>query len=256
MVNGSAMKLLALLLFFPAAVFGQNDSLRLHRISVGVIYSPDYCYRTLKADASVKFIADERNDYEIPEYGFTTGLSLLIHAGKRLTFETGIQYSDKGYQTKKFDMTWNQPAPSLPEKVSYHYHYNYFDIPFTVSYLFAGSKGVPLHFMKKIMRKGPVSDIGFFISGGASANVFLRQQATATFGYSDGHTSDTKLGGNDFDRINPAFTGGIGMSYFITSRLHTRIEPVFRYSITPIKNLPIKEHLYSAGVNAGIYYTL
>jgi hypothetical protein len=151
-------ELIVLLGMLPLVVFGQ-DTTGTGKVLVGITYSPDYCYRTLRSDTSVQFVADVRNTSEIPVFGFTTGLSLVFQTEKRWTFETGIQYSRKGMQSKKADLIWGQPDPSLPTKVSINYRFDYLDIPFKVGYSFAqiGNK------------------LSFFASAGISANIFSRK---------------------------------------------------------------------------------
>jgi hypothetical protein len=196
----------------------------------------------LRSDTSVQFVVDVRNTSEIPVFGFTTGLSLVFQTEKRWTFETGIQYSRKGMQSKKADLIWGQPDPSLPTKVSINYRFDYLDIPFKVGYSFAqiGNK------------------LSFFASAGISANIFLKERSAITLEYSDGRTDTQKLTPQlgDPSRLNVAAMVGIGTSFSLGNRLHFRIEPVFRHTITPIADTPVKTYLYSAGVNAGVYFRL
>lgn len=255
------MKLLFVLLStLPLVAFCQKDSTKTRGVVFGITYSPDYCFRTLKPDGSeiAQTIANRRNADEKPVFGFTTGLSVLFPVSTRFIFETGVHYSSKGEQTKKFDLVWPQPDPSLPVKISSVHHYNYLDIPFKAQFLFARSRMVPLKFLKKVMRgKVSGSDIGFFVSGGFSANVFLNESNTSTSEYSDGHVDTQKSYLYDgLSRVNIAAIAGIGMKYFIAQRISIRIEPVFRHSITPILDAPIKQYLWSAGVNAGLCFSL
>src|SRR4051812_48865989 len=95
--------LLVLLTFLPLITLCQtSDTTKSKKISIGVMYSPDYCYRTLKPDASEisKAIVETRDNFEIPKFGFTTGLSFIYQLNKKLSLETGLQFSDKGEKTK------------------------------------------------------------------------------------------------------------------------------------------------------------
>ena len=238
------MKLfLIFLTFFPLTIFCQStDTTKTKRIAIGLTFSPDYCYRKLSPDATSQWIADSRDNLEIPKFGFTTGLSLLFQLNKRLTFETGLQYSNKGEKTKSYSLTWNtpsgQPDPALPTKNTFIYHYNYLDIPVKVNY--------------NILTKR----LKFFVSGGISTNVFLFQKTTSILEYSDGRTETNNSTGSGLSRINFAVLAGLGINYDLTSRLTFRIEPTYRRSITSIINAPIKGYLYSAGINTGIYFKL
>ena len=96
--NSTTMKLiLTFLILFPLITFCQNkDTLKTKRIAIGVVFSPDYSYRTLKPYSSSNLIAELRDSLEIPKFGFTTGLNLLLQLNKRLTLEAGLQFSNKG----------------------------------------------------------------------------------------------------------------------------------------------------------------
>ena len=63
------------------------------KLLIGLTFSPDYCYRTLTGFA---LVVNNRNETEIPKYGFTAGLAMTYKLKNRLLFETGLQFSDKG----------------------------------------------------------------------------------------------------------------------------------------------------------------
>jgi len=89
--------ILTFLILFPLITFCQNkDTLKTKRIAIGIVFSPDYSYRTLKPNSSSNWIAEFRNSLEIPKFGFTTGLNFLLQLNKRLTLEAGLQFSNKG----------------------------------------------------------------------------------------------------------------------------------------------------------------
>jgi opacity protein-like surface antigen len=234
---------LIFLTLLPSTLFCQSTEMtKTKRISIGLTFSPDYCYRKLSPDATSQWIADSRDSLEIPKFGFTTGFGLLFQITKRLTLETGLQYSNKGEKTKSYSSTWFppsvQPDPSLPVKNAFIYHYNYLDIPLKVNY--------------NILTKR----LKFFVSGGISTNVFLFQQITSRVEYGDGSTVTNNSISNGLSRINLAVVAGLGINYDVTNRLTIRIEPTYRRSITSIINAPIKGYLYSAGINTGIYLNL
>ena len=137
------MKLvLAFLTLFPVTAFSQNNNNTItKRIQFGLTFSPDFCYRTLKPDASnsSKSIADSRDRLEIPKFGFTTGWSLLLQLNKRVTVETGLQFSDKGEKKKQTTLISLPPDPG-PINHTTAYHYNYFDIPMEMNYCFSISR--------------------------------------------------------------------------------------------------------------------
>jgi len=225
----------------PIRAFCQITDNSAAGIAIGFIFSPDYCYRTLKPDAIDKWIADNRDSMEIPKFGFTTGASLLYKVSEHFTFETGLQYSDKGEKTKWFsDFIYNTPDPSIPTRIKYIVHYYYLDIPVKVNY----------YLLTKRLK--------YFISGGVSANIFLGQTTTSIGEFSDGHTEErpSSHGLSAASTINIAIIAGMGIQYSLNEKLSLRIEPTYRRSLTAFVNAPIKGYLYSTGVNLALYYKL
>jgi len=226
------------LTFLPLISFCQNsDTPNAKKIAIVLTFSPDYCYRTLKSDASSKWIADSRDTFEIPKFGYTAGLNLALNISKRITIETGLLYSDKGEKTKKYDLIWGQPNPDLPIKNTFIYHYIYLDIPIKINYYLFTQRAK------------------LFITAGISPNIFITQKTTSILEYSDGHTkTNSSTADNGFSKIDLTFIAGFGVSYDLTNRITLKIEPTFRRSIIPISTAPVKEYLYSMGLNTGIYF--
>ena len=218
--------------------FGQtSDVVSTKKISLGVIFSPDYCYRSLNSETSNQWIVDSRDSIEIPKYGFTTGLSLLLEPWNRISFETGLHYSNKGEKTKTIELYPAEPGPALPtNRIRFIYHYYYLDIPIKVNY---------------IVLKGKVK---IFVSAGFSTNIYLYQRTKVIFDGSDETSSSSSSG--ELSRLNFAVLIGGGIDYIINNRLNFKLEPIFRRSITPIVDAPIKQYQYSIGANFGLYYKL
>lgn len=239
------MKLVLLfLVIIPLTIVSQNtDSTKARKISIGVTYSPDYCYRILKSDNASQWIANYRDSIEIPKFGFTTGLNISIKIRKRISLAAGVLFSDKGEMTKPQTLIWGTPRgqtdPTLPIKNKFIYHYRYLDIPIKINY----------HVL--------VKRLSVYVTAGISTNIFLSQEVASVQEYSDGHTSKkTSSSISGFDRINLAAIAGVGFGYDITKRIYCKIEPVYRRSITPIIYAPIKGYFYSLGLNTGLYVNL
>lgn len=240
------MRLLILLTIIPLTTLCQtSDRVETQKLSIGISFSPDYCYRTLEPDASSKWIADGRDSIEIPKFGYTTGINIALKLNKRITLEMGLLYSNKGERTKTLTTVWvtlsGQPNlnQALPMKITYFYHYIYLDIPIKANYYILTQR------------------VKLFVSAGISPNIFLKQSVTAIYEYPDEHTSTRETSKNEgFSRINLAFTTGLGLGYDLTKKLYLKIEPTYQRSITTIIDAPIKGYLYSVGLNTGIYYIL
>jgi hypothetical protein len=75
--------------------------------------------------------------------------------------------------------------------------------------------------------------------------------------YRDGHSETNKSStSSDLRTISLTAIAGLGFSYDVTNRIYFKIEPVGRCSMIPIVAAPIKEYLYSIGVNVGVYYRM
>jgi hypothetical protein len=108
---------------------GQNaDTTRLGKKSIGVLFSPDYSFRTLASfnSSSAKWIIAYRDSLEVPNFGYTTGVNFTLSINSSMSLETGFLFSRKGYQSKTYTPVWvlptNTPDPLLPMLPSdFHY---------------------------------------------------------------------------------------------------------------------------------------
>lgn len=209
---------------------------------IGLVFSADACYRTLSAssaDFTASSIMDRRNGYEKPRTGFTTGFSYVYGFG-RFAVETGAQYSSKGEQTEFMELRYQMPEPGLPTKAKITYQYNYLDVPFKLLYNFKLAK------------------INFFVSSGASANIFLYDKNIILQQYENGDIKrKTEKNIHDYNPVNFAAMASFGAELpLLNDKVRLRIEPIYRQSVTSIIDAPIKSYLYSAGINAGIFVGL
>jgi hypothetical protein len=236
-----------LFVFIQLVAFGQaDDSDKENKISIGIIYSPDYCFRILKPDDSemAKFMVDYYNTTQSHTIGFTSGLSLNYKLNKKIQFESGILLSEKGYKDKRGYEGIHQYDPYPYRVYSTTYDYLYFiEIPLKVNY-FVTSKKIKIYF-----------------TGGVSNSIFFKSGIIIKDTYADGteKTINHKFRPrSDIKNINLATTVGFGFFYSFTNRLSIRVEPTCRYFLTSdTKNsTDIKEHLYSFGINTGIFFNL
>jgi len=216
---------------------GQEDELKFKKsILLGLTFSPNYCYRTLRYDQSDEDFANYRNEIEIPKFGFTTGINSIFRFNKSLAIELGMLFSDKGQQTKKIEITQEDPDNTIPDNIHNSWHYYYIDIPIKLNYFII---------------KG---NLNLFVSPGISGNIFLTQKRVKSeFNPDNEYTYFMSEG---FNKLNIAIILGAGLDYLITKKLNLRFEPIFRYSLTPLDNFKIKRYQYSIGANFGIYYKM
>lgn len=218
------------------ALANSGDSTKPEKAQLGVIVSPDYCYRSLKANADGKWMADIRDTMEIPKVGYSLGVNMAYALSERFTFEIEALFSNKGENTKKYDLG-NTPFPYVLSKsaISYKKSYYYLDVPLKLNY--AISKG----------------KVKFYLTGGASINTFLGQSTIITTDASNG-TETSYIGKSQpkFQKINVAIIAGLGLNYALTDKYLIRVEPVYKRSINSIIDAPIKSYLYTVGINFGL----
>lgn len=236
------MKPICIFLVLFSFFNSQAQQTKKDEILIGYNFSSDYNYRTLKNNdgkSSNDAIIKSRNEFEIFRFGYTTGLNLCLNASKNWAFETGIQYSNNGYQTKELDLSFETPNETLPTKAKFIYSYQYLGIPIRARFSFG----------KKNLR---------FISGiGVLTNFLVNAKTKIKYGYLSGREeSKTESTKSNFKKINIVPAISFGVDYKICSNIHLMAEPTFRYSLLNTKDAPITENLWNMGLNIGLYYGL
>ncbi len=237
------MKLLIILLssLLSFTAIGQGNK-KEKKITIGYSFSPDYSFRTLKNDgsnSSTDLVIDLRNDIEKAKLGYTTGFNLTLPISKFFSFETGIQYANRGYKTKEQQLTFPTPDPIIVDRIIINYSYQYIGIPLMAKFSFGKTKA------------------RFISSAGFITNFLVNSKQTFTLKYSDGTTErenqSSSLGFNKID-ISPVVS--FGVDYKFTDKMHISAEPTFRYGLVKTKDASVKENLWNAGLAFGISYEL
>jgi len=230
-------KLLLLLALVPLLAFGQKaDSLKTHKVSFGLSYSPDVCYRFLAGSADERSLIKLNNAQDRPLYGFTSGINFAYAFNKKIVLEAGAMFSSKGGQTKKIGLVTDSAGPN---SIKYVYHRLYIGLPVKVNInLLTGRAKL-------------------YVTVGVSPDIYICEKTNAITGYPDGHTITYKQTyRKGYTVINLAALAGMGFSYDISKHFYFKLEPVFRCSVIPVDAEPIKEFIYSAGLNTGFFYKL
>ena len=233
--------LMLLLTFLSATTFGQKSN-QGNKISIGYSFSPDYSFRALKngdGNSSTDLVIKSRDDIEKAKFGYTTGLNVSFHFSDLLSFETGVQYSNKGYKTKEQDLTYFPPNPSLPNKATTNYSYQYIGIPLKAKFIFGKSKA------------------RFISSAGFMTNFLINVKQASNYKYPDGKTEKKNQSSTSgFNKIDISPMASIGIDYKLTDKIHLSVEPTFRFGLSKTKDAPLKEKLWNAGLALGISYSL
>lgn len=208
---------------------------------MGLNLSPDYSYRTLKSDGTMfsGSVVSSRNNQEVAKFGYTVGLNIYFNITSRAAFETGIQYSNKGYKTKLMDLVWLQPDPSLPTKGKFIYNISYLDIPAKINLTFGEKK------------------LRFCAGAGLAVNFLIKQTITSIQNYTNGDTKrKTSSSNNNYKKLNLSPIISAGFDYTFNNKNSLKVEPTFRYGILKIIDAPVSENLWNVGLNIGYYFKL
>ena len=211
------------------------------RVQIGINISPDICFRTLEnndGSSTSDIIMKLNNENETFKLGYTAGLNICFNIKKFVGIETGIQYTNKGYQTKMRDLIFAQPDPIAPNKAKFIYNFHCIDIPLKANFTIG----------KKKLR--------FFTSIGLTTNIFIKETQTSVFVYSDRTDRKTYPTIFDYNSVNISPTISVGIDYKINSRMNLRVEPTFRYGVLKIIDAPVTAYLYSGGLNISYYFGL
>ena len=233
-----------LLLLITLSSNGQNTDKKVstadfRRVQIGINFSPDICFRTLKNNygrSTSDLIIKRNNENEIVKFGYTAGLNVCFNIKRFVGIETGIQYSNKGYQTKTIDYTSGQPSPFAPKEGQFIFNFHFIDIPLKVNFTIGKKK------------------VRFFTSVGLTTNIFIKETQTSILKYTDRTDRNTKQTTYDYNRINISPTISLGIDYKINSRMNLRIEPTFRYGVLKIIDAPVTGYLYNGGLNISYYF--
>ena len=231
-----------ILTIFVFSAYGQESStIDFKRVQIGIIVSPDICFRTLKnndgspiSDLTLTY----RNNRETIKIGYTAGLNACFNFKNIIGLETGVQYSNKGYQTKIEDITFGQPDPSLPDKFKYIYDYHYIDIPVKANFTIGKKK------------------VRFFTSIGVTTNILIKYTETCILVYSDHTNRETNSTSFNYNKVNISPTISVGIDYKINNRMNLRVEPTFRFGVLKIIDAPVTGYLYNGGFNISYYFGL
>ncbi len=214
---------------FPIIILSQPiDSLKFKKNNIGLTFSTDYCFRTIKTSAGSEQIFQSIDSIEVPKFGYTVGFNYIRNMSKKISISTGILFSDKGEKTK-------QIYSSKTTIFNYNNKYYYLDIPLKVDYRF---------FNKKIK---------FFMSAGISGNIFLIEKTTQTTGFTSDDVQNNFYNHDGFSNMNMSVLASAGVDFPLINNWIFKIESVYRRSITPISNTPLKKYLYSLGINFGLF---
>lgn len=195
--------------------------------SIGLHFTPTLNYRQLSGDNYGGTIADYRDDAEASRLGFDAGATLRLTRGEHLGLDAGLSFASRGYRVKARPID-----PGFSGDIKTKYRYQFLSIPLQATYAFGTGR------------------LQGFVGGGVSLDFLLGVQTVQTLG--DDTSSSTERAGYLRGNLTPRLTAGL--RYALTPRYRLELAPVAQYSLLASRiHGTVNEHLYSAGVNVGVY---
>ncbi|MGB0887647.1 MAG: outer membrane beta-barrel protein [Vicingaceae bacterium] len=252
-------KILFVIIFVSGSLFAQNDEAKVapsyNKMMIGMSFSPDYAYRTLKSDGSANYLDEiivSRNKNEKAKLGCTFGINFNYNFNRKFGLITGVLISNKGYQLNSSNLRFGNVLmhsrrgfivdpnrPLIPESVKQVLIQHYLDIPFKMIYT---------------VGKG---NTRFISSLGFISSFLIKSKTKSEITYRNGDYQESLVGSyENFKRLNLSASISIGVEKQFKNKSIIRVEPTFRYGLLDIIDAPITAKLWSAGLNVSYYLRL
>ena len=204
----------------------QTDTTKWKKHQIGFTYSPDYNFRFLQADANTTWIKNIADSMEVPKFGYSMGINYALKLGEKTTLNTGVIFSDNGEKTKN-----NVEL----QTVNYTNHYYFVSVPLRIDYTVYSKK------------------VAIYTALGITNNFFINHR---TVMHEDGKKEAIEFNNQkDLMVYNIGGIAGFGMNAKLSDNWFFKVEVLYKQSLTPINNDPVKKWLYAVGPNFGLYYS-
>lgn len=249
------------LVFVSFFAFGQSMENIVPKIGggsilIGVNFSPDYCFRTVKSNSNNiydQYFVNYANENEMPKLGYTTGINICFKRSNKFEIETGLQFSNKGYSTKEF--TGLTYGDMIDPRFGFIYATQLYDAPISIKFRI---NDLYLDVPFRVAVKYGTHKLKFIGGIGITTNIFLKLTQTAIIQYESGKqtrkTSD--YNNTSINKIGFSATASIGVEYQAEKKIVLRAEPTFRYGLMKLYDSAVSTNLWNAGLNVGCYYVL
>jgi hypothetical protein len=218
----------------PLLSFSQSESLA-GKWSAGLHFAPEYSYRSLQSGNDWQSTVEYRDSTEIPSFGFCTGAFFQYRLNKKISFETGLNISDRHYSSEYIDLVMEEDEELRQVKNSHHFYY--LSLPVKGNYnLYEGRASI-------------------YLTATVSFDVYLLGRNVSHLKYADGHVDrNTNRMRSDLSFFNMSGSVGAGVSLPLNERLSIRFEPTYRRTFFPLLDAPVREFSYSFGLDTGVSY--
>jgi hypothetical protein len=204
----------------------QVDTSSFKKHQLGVTYSTDFTFRLLEADTKSMWIKEIADSMEAPKYGYATGIHYSHAIGKKTSLTTGAFFTNNGEKTKNnVDL----------QTVNYTNHFYFISIPVRLDYVFISKK------------------VDIYSTFGLSGNFFIQQKTVMRM--EDKKDAVQFTNRTSLSSFNLGAIAGLGMQAKLADHWLFKLETLYKRSVTPVNNDPIKKWLYALGTNFGLFYS-
>jgi hypothetical protein len=232
------MKNLILFCFltYPFLVFSQSRS------SIDYVISPDFTYRIQQYEGTdfVKTVKELNDKNDLAKIGGHFGIGYNQKLTSKLWLKLGFQISNMGYRRAKQIAMWGNnnnngvfdTTATLSNSIESSYNFNLIHLPIVLRYQFSERKFSP-YFEIGVVPSYLIEGYLNFVNNGQSVK------------------SDLPINGNFAALLH----WGFGANYQLNEKWQLYFQPTIRYQLTT-HSAPIKEHLYTIGIELGARMSL
>ena len=233
-------KTIILLLVIPLSGFCQIHS------SIDFIAGVEYSYRNLNTsskDVTVIRIMENQDNKESGKSNWRIGFNYNRKVANKIFLKTGIRLMSIGYKgEQKTGLRWGSehngmgewiPDPNLAHEIQLIDDYWFFEIPMAGRFEFSEKK------------------LRLFLETGVSPSIYLttRRKSITDIGTNVEFQNNNT---HNFNKFHLVGNLSFGISYSIDENLQIIGQPIFRYHLTKLEEVPIREYLFNYGVEIGI----
>lgn len=218
-----------------------------HKSSLEIIGGAHYSYRTIFSFSNndmTDFTISSRNKRELPNIHYRFGLAYSKQLKPKLYLKSGLIFSDLGYKDKKqtgllseSEILKGMKDPTLPHEIQHFYSYRFIEIPISIR------KEMN---MKKLFP---------YIELGLSPSIFLHYKIkqVTDLKSSSNYYGSSKIG---FNKVHLVTSISAGLNHNLNQYFQIFGQASYRMNVNPLVKAPIKEFLFSGGIETDIRFKL
>jgi len=194
------------------------------KVSIGLVQSINGCFRYTSTNSDLIWMKEKLDSIEMPLVTYSTALKFNFRLGKRFQLNTGVSYSNIGYQYKD---------GSLVGFLNYKETYRLIEVPVQLSIKFSTKKSYP------------------YITLGVSPAYILSGKADYRLTtLKDWYSMDLN---QDYTKLQTNASFAFGGSFNLTNSWDLKTELFYNQFLLSLSNGPLEKRLFSTGLSIGLF---